>query len=81
MASAVKFGWLDATVVMVLLRCDLATRVDQSMVMVVVMMALLAVGMIMTAAACTAALLIDMLAIIMCVLVHLLTGVRLLRPS
>ena len=77
-ASAVKISRLDAAV-MVLLR-DLATRVDQSMVMVV--MALLTDGVIM-ATACTA-LLIYMLATTLGVLVHLLACVRLLvllRPS
>ena len=77
-ASAVKIGWLDAAVMM-LLR-DLAARVDQSMVVVV--MALLTDGVIM-ATACTT-LLIYMLAATLGVLVHLLARVRLLvllRPG
>ena len=74
-APAVKISRLDAAV-MVLLR-DLATRVDQSMVMVV--MALLTDGVIM-ATACTALMitLIYMLATTLGVLVHLLACVRLL---
>ena len=82
-ASAVRISWLDAAV-MVLLR-DLATRVDQSMVVVVVVMALLTDGVIM-ATACTALMitLIYMLATTLGVLVHLLACVRLLvllRPG
>ena len=73
-AAAVKISRLDAAV-MVLMR-DLTTRVDQSVVMVVVMMALLTVGVIM-ATACTT-LFMYMLATTLRVLVHPLASVRLL---